>query len=471
MMKKVYVTLLFSGIVLRFFIQFIFPTFNGDEIDLGNNIKYSNFIELLHPLKHNQSAPPLYLLLQKLIITISPLHFWINIKIISFISSVLGILFFYIFIKKNKFKLIFLLPFIILLFNPFNISNSLTLKQYTIDLTGIIIMLVYFKTTWFKKYNWIFFMIWCLMSNIGLFACAGYILFRFINSNIKINSTEVAIFFKTNLLTFIAPIPYIIYFIWYMKQDGAKELKEFMLIFWNDSFIPLNSSFFKYSLFAIHGLWIFMFNAFEIWGIFLMLLTIPFFIFFKRKEIIFKDEIILLSIVLIIHLLFNIFHLYPFSERLYLYLSPLFILILGCSLEIISHFNNLKKYFSKSYILISITTIFLYSFYLFCNDNDVFGLYRKFKKLDVRIIYATEKSIYNFNSFDAFTDNEFKYNYSFVLADSELEKSKYLISRVSKKIKMNSTSPEEPFIENLIQKKKIRKIDDVNGYNIYEIKK
>ena len=127
--------------------------------------------------------------------------------------------------------------------------------------------------------------------------------------------------------------------------------------------------------------------------------------------------------------------------------------------------------FSKSYILISITTIFLYSFYLFCNDNDVFGLYKKIKKLDVRIIYATEKSLYNFNSFDGFTDNKFKHNYSFVLADSELEKSKYLISRVSKKIKMNSTSPEEPFIENLIQENKIRKIDDVNGYNIYEIKK
>ena len=46
-----------------------------------------------------------------------------------------------------------------------------------------------------------------------------------------------------------------------------------------------------------------------------------------------------------------------------------------------------------------------------------------------------------------------------------------MTSRVSKKIKMNSTSPEEPFIENLIQKNKIRKIDDVNGYNIYEIKK
>ena len=468
-MRKVFVMLLFSGIILRFIIQFIFPVFNGDEIALGNNIKYSNFIELLYPLKHAQSSPPLYLLLQKLIITISPLHFWINIKILSFISSVLGILFFYILIKKNKFKIIFLLPFIILLFNPFNISNSLTLKQYTIDLTGIIIMLVYFKTNWFIKYNWIFFMIWCLMSNIGLFACAGYILFRFINSNIKINLTEMANFIKTNLLTFFAPTPYIIYFIWFMKQEGAKELKEFMLVFWNDSFIPLNSSIFKYMLYTIHGFWIFMFNSFEIWGVFLMFLMIPFFIYIKRKGLIFKDEVMLLSIVLIIHLLFNLFHLYPFSERLYLYLSPLFVLTLGSSLERISNFKIIKTYFSKVYFLITITTIFLYTLYNPCNDNDVYGLYKKFQKLDVKTIYATEKSIYNFNSFDTFTDNEFKLNYSFIPLDTKLDKSKFLISRVSKKIKMNSTSPEEPFVENLIQIKKIKIVDKVNGYNIYEI--
>lgn len=41
-----------------------------------------------------------------------------------------------------------------------------------------------------------------------------------------------------------------------------------------------------------------------------------------------------------------------------------------------------------------------------------------------------------------------------------------MTSRVLKKIKMNSTSIEEPFVENLIQ---IKKIDQINGYNIYEI--
>lgn len=158
-MKRIYLLLLFIGIILRFILQFIYPVFNVDEISLGNNIKYSNFIELLHPLKFGQSSPPLYLWLQKIIITISPLSFWINIKILSFISSIVGIILFYLFIKKNDYKVIFLLLFTIFLFNPFNIGNSLTVKQYTFDLTGILFMLVYFKSRWFNRYNWVFFVV------------------------------------------------------------------------------------------------------------------------------------------------------------------------------------------------------------------------------------------------------------------------------------------------------------------------
>ena len=101
-MKKTYLLLLICGIVLRFTTQFIYPIFNVDEISLGNNIKHSSFIELLYPLKYGQSSPPLFLWLQKTIISISPFSFWINIKILSFVSSILGISLFYVFIKKKK---------------------------------------------------------------------------------------------------------------------------------------------------------------------------------------------------------------------------------------------------------------------------------------------------------------------------------------------------------------------------------
>jgi hypothetical protein len=468
-MRRFYLLLLFSGIVLRFIIQFIYPTFNVDEISLGNNIKYSDFIDLLYPLQYGQSSPPLYLWLQKLIITVSPLSFWINIKVLSFISSILGLMLFYLFIKKNDHKISLLLPFIILLFNPFNINNSLTVKQYTIDLVGILFLLVYFKSGWFKRYNWIFFIIWCLMSNVGLFTCVAYLIYDFINQKKAIRFTNIINYIKENILTIVAPLTYVIYFIWYMKQKGALEMKAFMVNYWYDSFIPINSNIFKYLIYTFHSLWIFLFNAFEFWGIFLMLLTIPFYIFLKRKETLFKQEIQLLFYVLAIHLLLNILHLYPFSDRLYLYLSPIYILILGSSISAISKNRKIEKYFLTLNIFISVITMFLYSLYIPSNDNDIVRLYTRLDALQTNAFYLTEKSMNCVDSFNDFTDNKFQHKNNFIIIDSTLEKSKYLISRVSKKIKMNVTAPEEIGVQNLIKKKKINKIDAVNGYNIYEI--
>ena len=66
--KKYFPLLLIAiGIGLRFYFQFMTPCFNDDEIMLGNNIKYRSLFQLLYPLDEFQSAPPLYLFLQKII--------------------------------------------------------------------------------------------------------------------------------------------------------------------------------------------------------------------------------------------------------------------------------------------------------------------------------------------------------------------------------------------------------------------
>lgn len=470
MMKKVYLALLLAGVVLRVFFHFIFPTFNVDEIALGNNIKHTDYIELLYPLTSMQSAPPLYLLLQKFIISVLPFHFWINIKLLSIISSILGIVFFYLLIKKYQFKSIFLLLFIIILFNPFIVYNSLTVKQYTIDLTGVILMVYLFKSNWFLRYGWVFFVVWCLISNIGLFACAGYLIYTFFNHKSFTNYNSIKLYIKNNILIFLSPLPYLVYFFWYMNQDGATQQKSYMVNYWKDSFIPLNEGFFKYSIYTIHGLWVYLLNAFEIWGILLMLLLVPFFVNIKKKDLRFKQEILLLFSTLIVHLILNILHLYPFSDRLYLYLALLFVLVLGSSISVLFEMNRIKKYFSVFIISISTITLFLYSFYMPHSDNDVANLYNKLNDLETKTVYVTEKSMVCIKSFDEFTDNQFKQGYTFEIIDSKLKKSKFIISRVSKKIKLNVTSPEEYIIQNLINQKIIIKINSVNGYNIFQIR-
>ena len=128
-----------------------------------------------------------------------------------------------------------------------------------------------------------------------------------------------------------------------------------------------------------------------------------------------------------------------------------------------------KTHFQKINSIISITTLFLYTLYSPFNDNDVNGLYKKINCLDIPSIYATDKTRDNLIAFNKFTDNEFKNKSKIIPINSELNQSKYLISRVAKKIKRNVTSEEELLTQNLIQSNKIKKIDCVNGYTIYEI--
>lgn len=468
-MKRIFLLLLLSGIIIRFIFQFIYPTFDVDEISLGNNIKHLSFIELLYPLKFRQSSPPLFLWIEKSIVSLFPFNFWINIKILSFISSCLGIFLFYIFIKKNKYNTIFLLLFTILLFNPFNIYNSLTVKQYTIDLTGILFILVYFKSVGFKKYSWLVFLIWSLMSNIGLFSCFGYLFYLFLNIENKKNINNIIEFAKKKYLLLLATLPYLIYFLWFMKQKGAVELKEYMTTYWSDSFIPFNSKIFKYLILTAHNLWVFIFSASEIWGIFLTLLIVPLLIVIQKREYLFKEEVSLLFCILCIHLGFNMLHLYPFSDRLFLYLTPFFILILGASLSILSKFKNLHIYFNKIIIVMSIITLVLYTQYMPFADNDLVKLYKKCNSYKEKKIYTTEKALSCIKNFDDFTDNIFKKDFNFIMLESTLVKSEFIITRVAKKYKKNETAQEETLVQNLINSNKIKLVDKVDGYNIYKI--
>ncbi|MBK5210485.1 MAG: hypothetical protein JJE44_13435 [Flavobacteriaceae bacterium] len=247
-------------------------------------------------------------------------------------------------------------------------------------------------------------------------------------------------------------------------------MKSFMVNYWANSFILLDGGIFKYLIYTIHGLWVYLLNAFEIWGLFLMLLMVPFFVYLKKKELLFKQEIFLLFSILLVHLILNIFHLYPFSDRLYLYLAPLFVLILGSSISVFFEIKKIKKYFSVFIVTISMVTLFLYSLYTPYSDNDVVSLYEKLNELETETVYVTEKSMDCIKNFNEFTDNEFNRGNTFKIIDENLEESEYIISRVSKKIKLNVSSPEEEIVQNLINQKKIVKINSVNGYNIFQIR-
>lgn len=471
-MKIWLIIVMILGIVIRFYFHFLEPTFNVDEIALGTNLKELTFKELLYPLNYGQSSPPLYLLLQKTIIVVFPLAFWIKIKILNFICAILTLFLFYKFLIKTK-NPIAILMFAMLVFNPFLIYNSLTVKQYGFDLLGVLFLINYSNHVAFKKYNWIFFTFWCLISNIGLFGCAGFLIYNFFSEKQSFKIKNLVIWVKNNIKTFVSPFPYIAYFLWFLNQEGASELKSYMVIYWNNSFIPLNSSIFKYIIYLFHQFWISFYSAYEFWGIFLFCLIIPSLTYLiRKKNILFKQQILLMLCILFVHIILNVLHMYPLSDRLFVYLAPLFILFLGASLDILFTYFKLKKIKYTITFLLTFITIGLYFLYLPYKDNDVVLLFKKISELDSnKTIYVTDKSQKTIENFNDFTDNYFKPKNSFILLDSALGKSNYVISRVQNKLKPNKTSPEETIILKLVDQKRIIYLDNVSGYNIYEIKK
>ena len=344
----------------------------------------------------------------------------------------------------------------------------MTVKQYTFDLTGILFLLVFFRTKTFERYNWIFFVIWSLISNVGLFACAGYLIFIFFEENIYRSWKQILHFFKKNILTILAPIPYVIYFLWYMNQNGASELKIYMTNYWRSSFIPLDSGFFRYIMALLNEFSIYFLCAVNIWGLFLALIIVPIFYYFFKHNLLFRKELLLLFCVLSVHLTLNILHLYPFSDRLFLYLSPLLVLALGSSIH--SIFGNNKFQF-PFVILLSCTTFCMYSLYLPYKENDIVALYNSLTTHHAKTVYVTEKSNGCITKFNDFTDNEFKPNITFTEMDTSFSKSNFIVSRVHKKMAYGKTSAEEIEIQTLLKQNKLILIEKLSGYNIYKINK
>ena len=472
-MKKTFIILAILGVVFRFYVQFISPYFNVDEISLGSNIKENTFLELLFPMERGQSAPPLFLLLEKFIISFFPFSFWVNIKLLSFFSSIFIVLLLYRFVEKYNFSKELLIMFVIVLFNPFFLTNTLTVKQYTFDLLGILFLINYFNHKWFLKYNIIFFFIWSFLSNVALFSCVSYLMYLYFAINKRLSLYLVLKFIKKNFLTILAPLPYVFYFIWFMNQEGAIELKNYMTSYWFGNFMPLNSGIFKFIISLFHSFWVFFYSMNEVVGLLLFLLSISSFLYFKKANK-YKAEVVIIGGTMLIHLLLNILHLYPISDRLFLYMGMFFLLLLSSTMNYLSKINRVSKYLNHSEIIISIVVFVSYFNYMFYKENDVISLNNYLNKINCsEKIYTTEKSFKTINDFNTFTDNKFKCKKELIkISSSEnFESSFYLITRLFNKLKPNSTSDEELIISQLRKKYSINKSITLQGYNVYKLNK
>lgn len=470
------------GILIRIHIQFLEWSFNGDEVNLGLDIINNDFKELLYPFHNNQSAPPLFLLLEKIISHIAKPH--ISLKIISFLASCSSIFLFNRIIKNSFRPSIYLILLALFCFNPFVLSNSLTLKQYSLDLMMSLIAVNYFF--WDKEYfkTFIFFCVFCLISNVGLFFSASFVIFHLIKT-IWVKRQKL---FNWKLVKrispyILAPIPYLLFFIWFLNQAGASNMKNYMVNYWSGSFMPLDLSIFKWL--AIQGkvIFIFFFSTYWFIGIPMLLLFIfSTYVTLQKRHQIYQNKIhgiILLYIIgVTIHLFLSALKMYPFSDRLFLYLAPGIYLIIGVGLEYIHQKTWIGWEFKLIRFLgliIPISAIVLYGTYMPIKSNDVYGLIEFVNTTDESVVFTpkAKQNTLRWLEFTKYFDQDFSKNNRIKEINEGVDNGNVsiVIGVQSEKFghTIKYTTP-EPEITQLIELDKIFLYYRIEGYAIYKYK-
>lgn len=387
------VTILITGVFLRLYYQFVQWSFNGDEVNLGLDIINHSVEHLFYPFQNMQSAPPLFLLLEKLMSRIAKPY--ISLKIVSFISSCASLFLFSRILKRTFHPIIHILLLALFCFNPFILLNSLKLKQYSLDLTMGLIAVNYFFYKKGSLQTFLFFSVFCLLSNVGLFFSATFLVFHLIKFPKKKRGNELLTWNKIRRIIpyLLAPVPYLLFFIWFMNQPGAVVLKSYMVNYWNEAFMPRDLSIFKWLAIQAKGIYIFFFSTY--WFIGLAMLSLFLFSLFQimvNWRNIFRDNLLgIVSIYIVsvcIHLVLSAFKMYPFSDRLFLYLAPGIYLIIGFGIEQIRRQCLLKRkrnLIFLSGLAIHFFAIISYFTYMPEKKNDVVGL--------MEFVNSTDKSI------------------------------------------------------------------------------
>lgn len=470
MLKNILVLILFIGLSLIFYLQFITPSFSGDEIALGTNIKNQSCLSLLYPADNFQSAPPLYLCVQKLIISSLPFPFWIGIKILSFLVASSILIFVYRIAKINLdswgyFSCVWMVLFA---FNPYVLHNVLTVKQYGFDLLGVLILFTYFNVLKSGLKGGIFFGLWCLFSNVGLFIASAFIL-HLLLKNVVVRKDFWKAFKNQLIASFpiaVGPLLYVIYFIWFLQQEGAREMQTFMVEYWHWGFFPHNMGFFGFSFMFFRLLGIYFFSSFLIVsyacliGVFVGLV-----IWLKNKQYKMHEFLSVALLGALVHFILNMLKLYPLADRLYLYWTPIFYFLL---------IYLLVRYFAKqSYMAIGVGLILLGLFLtnLPFKANDVAGVYRFLRNEGITEFYTSPKAEEEMGYFNSFTDFYFNENLNHkITVDSSFKSGTYLVSQVNPWYgHKNETAPELGAMSSLITTRKIKLVHRVDGYNIYRV--
>lgn len=335
-------SIILLGIFLRLKGLLDNPSLWHDECALAWNIKFKNYVEYFGQLRFFQITPPFFLVVTKYLVNI--LNVSNNIKyldlLLRIIPNICGILSIFVFFIASKYifntKKSIILALVLFSVNPILIDYSYEFKPYMLDVFFTILLMLFFMKINIEKTNYktiileglgLSLVIWFSLASVFMTA-AGFIILGFKNKALK----KIILLLSPVLISILLYLKFYVLNIY--KSTGVD-----MVTAWNNDFITANFSNFipllinNLNYFFPAGLNVFLIIACILYGIIL---------FIKEKKYIFLCLSLLTFIFLIMS---SVLHLYPFSQRLIIFIIPIIIFLMVKPLDDINKYNVMKSLF------------------------------------------------------------------------------------------------------------------------------
>ncbi len=346
MKNKLILSIIFIiAFYLRFDAYLLNNSFFTDEVLLAFNTLSKSYLSLLKPLDFFQSAPYLFLVFTKLIVS----NFGVNelcFRFIPFVSGIFSVIVFYklcnLILKTSLSKYIALISFGL---NYQLLFYSQTFKQYSTDVL-LALLFVYFAIKYNNKIQTIKqFTMFGIFCTIGLFTSfplffvipAIFITMFILNKNKRLKIIYSSIY----------PITAI--FIYYFYNLRFVKNSTHLLNYWTNGFDVFSLNMYK-NCFDF----LFFYDHFHI--LLFILVIIGLYYTFKKNTMYFY----IIVFTLLFGLIAAFLKLYPFENRLILYIIPFIILLSALPID-----NLPENIYTKSLVIIISAIFFLSGYFNF----------------------------------------------------------------------------------------------------------
>ena len=326
-----------------------------DETFLFFNIYKKGFLSFFSILDLCQSAPPLFLGIEKIFVSIFGIKEF-SLRLFPFLCSFASLPAFYFFSKSilNK-RISIIIANILFSVNLYLIFYSQELKQYSLDVLCFMLLFLFFKNLSIKDFNAkntikyiIISVISPFLSLISFFPISAWVVRELIIHRIQ--------FIKKLFITQIPLILLSIYYYFCMLKPQRQNILDVSADFWGQGFLSFNL---QNDITLVKNILLYIFQPCNYYILLFILLLIGMGILirnFKRKEI------LLLLIISAEILIASFLQVYPIFERASLFLIPVVIVTISMCFDICD-FNHLsKKIYSIGIIILFLISVHNYNY-------------------------------------------------------------------------------------------------------------